>query len=287
MLELSAELAEGIGETPLVVYGVDMTVPVARRWANQLNENSKQFAFAAEIPEANHNLQEAWADGIGGFGGMFLLDRDQTEREREREELTAEAIGRTGAPVFSVETSGDEPFRAALLGGHARRPGLREHRRAAGHRPAPGPPDPGLQEEAGRPLMKAMVLAAGLGTRLRPITYLGPEADGPGAQSAGHGAHHHPAEESRFHRVIANLHWFPDTIRSHFGDGSEFGVQLEYSPEDALLGTAGGVRNAAHFFEDSFLVISGDALTDIDLAAMREFPRESRRRRHAGHEEGR
>ncbi len=120
LVELAAELAEGIGETPMVIHGVDMTVPVARRWANQLNENSKQFAFAAEIPEANQNLQEAWADGVGGFGAMFLLDRDQTEREREREILTAEAIGHTGAPVFSVETSGTSPserlFWAVMLG---------------------------------------------------------------------------------------------------------------------------------------------------------------------------
>ena len=60
-------------------------------------------------------------------------------------------------------------------------------------------------------------------------------------------------------------------IEGHFGDGSEFGLQLSYSRERQLLGTAGGVRNAADFLGDSFLVISGDALTDIDLAAMREF----------------
>jgi glucose/mannose-6-phosphate isomerase len=117
---LAAELAAEIGETPLVVYGVDMTVPVARRWANQLNENAKQFAFAAEIPEANHNLQEAWADGVGGFGAMFLFDCDQTERERQRQALTGEAIERTGAPVFSVETRGESPserlFWAVMLG---------------------------------------------------------------------------------------------------------------------------------------------------------------------------
>ena len=74
-----------------------------------------------------------------------------------------------------------------------------------------------------------------------------------------------------FTEVIANLHWFPELIRSHFGDGSAFGIDLSYSQEEALLGTAGGVRKAADFLGDSFLVISGDALTDIDLAAMREF----------------
>ena len=74
-----------------------------------------------------------------------------------------------------------------------------------------------------------------------------------------------------FTETIANLHWFPELIEDHFGDGSELGVELSYSHEEQLLGTSGGVRNAADFLGDSFLVISGDALTDIDLAAMREF----------------
>ena len=70
--------------------------------------------------------------------------------------------------------------------------------------------------------------------------------------------------------MIANLHWFPDTIRDHFGDGSALGVELTYSYEEELLGTAGGVRNVAEFFGDEpFLVMAADALTDIDLAALR------------------
>jgi mannose-1-phosphate guanylyltransferase len=116
-----------------------------------------------------------------------------------------------------------------------------------------------------------MVLAAGLGTRLRPITYEMPKPMVPVLNRpvmehivrllARHG----------FTETIANLHWFPELIEAHFGDGSAFGVELSYSREERLLGTSGGVRNAAEFFGDSFLVISGDALTDIDLAAMRDF----------------
>jgi mannose-1-phosphate guanylyltransferase len=119
--------------------------------------------------------------------------------------------------------------------------------------------------------MRAMVLAAGLGTRLRPITYEMPKPMVPVINRpvmehilrllARHG----------FTETIANLHWFPDLIKGHFGDGSAFGVELSYSPEEQLLGTSGGVRKAAEFLGDSFLVISGDALTDIDLRAMREF----------------
>jgi len=116
-----------------------------------------------------------------------------------------------------------------------------------------------------------MVLAAGLGTRLRPITYSMPKPMVPVANRpvmehilrllARHG----------FTETIANLHWFPDLITDHFGDGSACGVSLTYSMEEALLGTSGGVRNAADFLGENFLVISGDALTDIDLTAMREF----------------
>jgi mannose-1-phosphate guanylyltransferase/mannose-1-phosphate guanylyltransferase/phosphomannomutase len=121
-----------------------------------------------------------------------------------------------------------------------------------------------------------MILAAGLGTRLRPITYAMPKPmvpvlNRPVMEHIVRLLAHHG-----FTEAIANLHWFPETIEGHFGDGSEFGIELSYSREEALLGTSGGVRNAADFLGESFLVISGDALTDIDLATMREF--------HASHD---
>jgi mannose-1-phosphate guanylyltransferase/mannose-1-phosphate guanylyltransferase/phosphomannomutase len=110
-----------------------------------------------------------------------------------------------------------------------------------------------------------MVLAAGLGTRLRPLTYEIPKPMVPVLDRPvmAHildllGVH-------GFDQVIANLHYFPDTITEHFGD------RLSYRFEPELLGTAGGVRNCSDFFGDeSFLVISGDALTDIDLTALTE-----------------
>ena len=114
------QLAEQILDTPGVVHGAALTAPVARRWANQFNENAKQLAFSAEIPEANHNLMEAWAKGAGGLGAIFLEDIGQTPRERRRMELTAEAIRRTGAPVFTIETEGetraDRLFWSVMLG---------------------------------------------------------------------------------------------------------------------------------------------------------------------------
>jgi len=116
-----------------------------------------------------------------------------------------------------------------------------------------------------------MILAAGLGTRLRPITYGMPK---PMVPVLNRPVMEHIARllaRNGFDEAIANLHWFPELIEGHFGDGSAFGLELSYSREEQLLGTSGGVRNAANFLGDSFLVISGDALTDLDLAAMREF----------------
>src|SRR5829696_2033442 len=123
--------------------------------------------------------------------------------------------------------------------------------------------------------MRAMVMAAGLGTRLRPLTYEVPKPMVPVANRpivehilrglAGHG----------FEEVIANLHWFPETIRGRFDDGSGLGIELTYSYEEELLGTAGGVRNVREFFgSDPFLVIAADALTDLDLAALARAHRE-------------
>jgi mannose-1-phosphate guanylyltransferase len=119
--------------------------------------------------------------------------------------------------------------------------------------------------------MRAMVLAAGLGTRLRPVTYAVPK---PMVPVLNRPVMEHSVRllvRHGFGEAIANLHWFPETIQQHFGDGSEFGIELSYSFEEQLLGTAGGVRKAAEFLGDSFLVVAGDALTDLDFAAMREF----------------
>jgi mannose-1-phosphate guanylyltransferase len=115
-----------------------------------------------------------------------------------------------------------------------------------------------------------MVLAAGLGTRLRPLTY---EITKPMVPVLDRPVMEHIVDlldEHGFNEVIANLHYFPDSIREHFGD------RLEYRFEEELLGTAGGVRGCADFFgEEPFLVISGDALTDIDLEAFAARHREA------------
>jgi mannose-1-phosphate guanylyltransferase len=117
--------------------------------------------------------------------------------------------------------------------------------------------------------MKAMVLAAGLGTRLRPLTY---EMAKPLVPVLNRPIMAHILELVRRHGftdVIANLSYLPEQLRERFGDGSEYGVSLEWSFEEELLGTAGGVRNVQGFFDRGpFLVMAADALTDIDLAQL-------------------
>ena len=112
-------------------------------------------------------------------------------------------------------------------------------------------------------------MAAGLGTRLRPLTYDIPK---PMVPVANRPIMEHILALLARHDlgdVVANLHWFPDTITAHFGDGSRLGIELTYSYEEELLGTAGGVRNVREFFgSEPFCVIAADALTDIDLGAV-------------------
>jgi mannose-1-phosphate guanylyltransferase len=108
--------------------------------------------------------------------------------------------------------------------------------------------------------MKAMVLAAGLGTRLRPLTFEIPKPMVPVLDRPVMAHIVNLCERQGFGELVANLHYFPDTIREYFGD------RLEYRYEEELLGTAGGVRNVRDFFgDDPVVVISGDALTDLDL----------------------
>jgi mannose-1-phosphate guanylyltransferase/mannose-1-phosphate guanylyltransferase/phosphomannomutase len=113
--------------------------------------------------------------------------------------------------------------------------------------------------------MKAMVLAAGLGTRLRPLTFEIPKPMVPVLDRPVMAHIVNLCQRQGFDELVANLHYFPDTIRDYFGD------QIEYRYEEELLGTAGGVRNVRDFFgDDPIVIISGDALSDIDLTALVE-----------------
>jgi NDP-sugar pyrophosphorylase family protein len=113
-----------------------------------------------------------------------------------------------------------------------------------------------------------MIMAAGLGTRLHPLTGctakpMVPILNRPVMEHMIHLLRRHGVIE-----VAANLHYHPDEIRRYFGDGSQLGVELRYNLERELMGTAGGVGEFRDFLGDAtFVVVSGDGLTDIDLTA--------------------
>jgi glucose/mannose-6-phosphate isomerase len=105
----AAEIAATIGAAPTVIYGSDLTAPVAYRWKTQINENAKQPAFSSTLPEADHNEICGWSAeaGAGSMAAVFLEDCDQHPRERRRFELTAEAVASCSAPVVRLETVGE------------------------------------------------------------------------------------------------------------------------------------------------------------------------------------
>lgn len=123
---------------------------------------------------------------------------------------------------------------------------------------------------------RVMVLAAGLGTRLMPLTG---DIAKPMIPIVNRPVMDHLLRRISvwgFRELMVNLHYFPDAIRDYFGDGSRWKLDLCYSVEERLLGTAGGVKNCGEFLgQGTFLVVSGDALTDVDLREMLHFHRES------------
>jgi mannose-1-phosphate guanylyltransferase/phosphomannomutase len=122
--------------------------------------------------------------------------------------------------------------------------------------------------------VKAVVMAGGEGTRLRPLTSNQPK---PMVPIVGKPCMEHILELLRAHGfedVIVTVAFLPQAIRSYFGDGTSLGLNIQYSVEESPLGTAGSVRLASDALDDTFLVISGDALCDIDLAQIVDFHRE-------------
>ncbi|HYM49972.1 MAG TPA: sugar phosphate nucleotidyltransferase [Candidatus Limnocylindrales bacterium] len=122
--------------------------------------------------------------------------------------------------------------------------------------------------------MKAVVMAGGEGSRLRPLTSGLPK---PLVPVVGKPIMEHILRllrEQGIEEVIVTLQYLGSAIRDYFGDGSDFGMDITYVVEDAPLGTAGSVKNAQSHLQEPFIVISGDALTDIDLGRAVEFHRE-------------
>jgi mannose-1-phosphate guanylyltransferase/phosphomannomutase len=113
--------------------------------------------------------------------------------------------------------------------------------------------------------VKAVVMAGGEGSRLRPLTSQYPKPLVPVAGTPVVEHILHLLKDHGITEVVITLQYMGAEIRNRLGDGSDLDMSIEYVVEDRPLGTAGSVRNAAHLLDETFLVISGDALTDIDL----------------------
>jgi mannose-1-phosphate guanylyltransferase/phosphomannomutase len=122
--------------------------------------------------------------------------------------------------------------------------------------------------------VKAVVMAGGEGTRLRPLTSNQPK---PMVPIVGKPCMEHIVEllkKHGFDDIVVTLAFMPQAIRSYFGAGEAQGVSIRYSVEESPMGTAGSVKLAEDALDESFLVISGDALCDIDLAQLVGFHEE-------------
>ena len=118
--------------------------------------------------------------------------------------------------------------------------------------------------------MKAMILAAGRGKRLRPLTDSVPK---PLLEVAGKPLivyHVERLKSAGFTEFVVNLSWLGEQIRERLGDGSVFGVRIEYSHEPEALETAGGIVQALPLLGDRFVVVNADIYTDYDFARLRE-----------------
>src|SRR3989344_3439090 len=124
--------------------------------------------------------------------------------------------------------------------------------------------------------MKAVVLAGGLGTRLHPLTVNIPKPMIPVANRPLMEYVIALLRKHKFNDVTALLYHQPEIIKKHFGNGSEFGVDISYIEAKADLSTAGAVRLAAQNFKEPFQVISADLLTDFDLEAAVKFHKDNK-----------
>ena len=118
--------------------------------------------------------------------------------------------------------------------------------------------------------MKAILLAAGLGTRLRPLTDNLPKCMVPVAGKPVLERNVAWLRDQGIVDIVVNLHYFAASVTDYFGDGADFGVRIAYSHEAELMGTAGAVWTARQFFDDEerFLVVYADNLIRCDIARL-------------------
>ena len=119
--------------------------------------------------------------------------------------------------------------------------------------------------------MKAVVMAGGEGSRLRPLTIGRPKPMVPMVSKPVMGHILDLLKRHGITEVVVTLHFMPEVIQGYFGDGSSMGMDIQYAIEEVPLGTAGSVKNAQKYLDEPFIIISGDAVTDLDLQKIINF----------------
>ncbi|HRX17014.1 MAG TPA: sugar phosphate nucleotidyltransferase [Spirochaetota bacterium] len=125
-------------------------------------------------------------------------------------------------------------------------------------------------------MIKAVIMAGGEGTRLRPLTSnrakpMTPVVNKPVIEHAVELLKRHGISD-----IVISLFYLPENIQNYFGDGSEWDVSITYSVEETPLGTAGGVHLASEGFDDTFIVLSGDGIIDFDLTKIIDFHKQKK-----------
>lgn len=124
--------------------------------------------------------------------------------------------------------------------------------------------------------MKALFLAGGLGTRLRPITDKIPKPMVPIMGKPLLERSIENLKRSGIDEIVLSTCYKSHKIKKYFGDGRKYGVKIDYITEDIPLGTAGAIKNARKFFDDTFAVFNSDIISDIDISEMLLFHRKKR-----------
>lgn len=121
-------------------------------------------------------------------------------------------------------------------------------------------------------ITQAVILSAGLGTRLRPLTDNIPKVMVPLAGKPLLEWHIEQFKKHGLREFFINLHYLPDVIKNYFGDGFKFGVKIKYALEEPeILGTAGGIKNFQDLLQENFFVIYGDTFYQIDYGRLANF----------------
>lgn len=124
--------------------------------------------------------------------------------------------------------------------------------------------------------MRAIIMAGGEGTRLRPLTCNRPK---PMIPIINRPVLEHTINLLKKHNIsdiVISLFYLPENVNNYFGDGSEWNVNITYSVEETPLGTAGGVKKALDSYSDTFIVLSGDGVVDFDIGRIVEFHKEKK-----------